>query len=74
MTMQRRMRHPLDIHRHRQHGLPVDNVRLKKREQLAGKLNLDDLMSRHIRLDQVNEGFESMKAGEVARSVILFDD
>ena len=41
---------------------------------LAGRLKLDDLLSRHIRLEEVNEAFESMKTGEVARQVILFDD
>ena len=40
---------------------------------LNGKLLLDDLISRRIRLDQINEAFEEMKSGEVARSVIVFD-
>jgi len=40
---------------------------------LNGKLHLDDLISRRIRLDQINEAFEEMKSGEVARSVIVFD-
>jgi S-(hydroxymethyl)glutathione dehydrogenase/alcohol dehydrogenase len=41
---------------------------------MQGRLNLDDLVSRRIRLDDINEGFEEMKRGEVARSVIVFDD
>ncbi len=38
-----------------------------------GRLNLDDLISRRIKLEQVNDAFEDLKKGEVARSVILFD-
>ena len=40
---------------------------------MQGRLNLDDLVSRRIRLDDINEGFEALKQGEVARSVIVFD-
>jgi S-(hydroxymethyl)glutathione dehydrogenase/alcohol dehydrogenase len=38
-----------------------------------GRLNLDDLISKRIKLEQVNDAFEDLKKGEVARSVILFD-
>ena len=40
---------------------------------LNGKLKLDDMISRRIKLEQINEAFDEMKAGEVARSVIVFD-
>ncbi|MGI8511965.1 MAG: zinc-binding dehydrogenase [Solirubrobacteraceae bacterium] len=40
---------------------------------MAGKLELDALISRTIALDEVNEAFASMGRGEVARSVILYD-
>ena len=40
---------------------------------LQGRLNLDDLVSRRIPLDGVNEAFEEMEKGAVARSVIVFD-
>jgi S-(hydroxymethyl)glutathione dehydrogenase/alcohol dehydrogenase len=40
---------------------------------LAGKLLLDDMISRRISLSEINEAFDEMKAGEVARSVIVFD-
>ena len=40
---------------------------------MQGRLNLDDLVSRRIRLEDINEGFEALKRGEVARSVIVFD-
>jgi Zn-dependent alcohol dehydrogenase len=38
---------------------------------LAGKLPLDDLISDRIALDDVNEAFEAMRAGQRTRSVIL---
>ena len=38
-----------------------------------GRLKLDEMVSRHGRRDDVNEAFRAMKAGEVARSVLLFD-
>jgi S-(hydroxymethyl)glutathione dehydrogenase / alcohol dehydrogenase len=37
-----------------------------------GKLKLDELISRTIGLEQVNEAFAAMKTGEVARSVIEY--
>ncbi len=41
--------------------------------QQAGALDLDRLVTRRIALDEVNDAFEAMEAGEVARSVIVFD-
>lgn len=40
---------------------------------LDGRLHLDEMVSKTIGLDEINEGFEDMKAGNVARSVIMFD-
>jgi Zn-dependent alcohol dehydrogenase len=37
-----------------------------------GDLKLDELISRTIKVDQVNEAFDAMKTGEVARSVIEY--
>ena len=37
-----------------------------------GELKLDELISREITLDDVNEAFDAMKTGEVARSVIVY--
>jgi NDMA-dependent alcohol dehydrogenase len=37
-----------------------------------GDLKLDELISRTISLEQVNEAFDAMKTGEVARSVISY--
>ncbi len=39
---------------------------------LAGKLHLDEMVSKRINLSQVNEAFTDMKSGSVARSVIIF--
>jgi S-(hydroxymethyl)glutathione dehydrogenase/alcohol dehydrogenase len=40
---------------------------------LAGRLNLDDLLSHRLALAEINEGFAALERGEVARSVIVFD-
>jgi S-(hydroxymethyl)glutathione dehydrogenase / alcohol dehydrogenase len=39
---------------------------------LQGRLNLDDMISKHDKLENVNDAFRAMKAGEVARTVIDF--
>ena len=39
---------------------------------LQGRLDLDNLISARITLDEVNDGFAAMQTGEVARSVIVF--
>jgi S-(hydroxymethyl)glutathione dehydrogenase/alcohol dehydrogenase len=36
------------------------------------RLKLDELVSRRIKLEQINEAFEWMEKGEVARSVIVY--
>lgn len=51
--------------------LPVDIPRLVD-HYLGGRLLLDELVSQHITLDRINEGFEAMKSGSLARSVIVF--
>jgi len=38
----------------------------------SGELKLDELISRTITLDEVNEAFDAMATGEVARSVIVY--
>ena len=40
---------------------------------MQGRLKLDEMISRRGRLEDVNEAFRAMKAGEVARSVLMFD-
>lgn len=39
---------------------------------MSGKLQLDDWVSDLIEIEQINEGFEAMKAGKVVRSIIDF--
>ena len=51
---------------------PVDMPRLVD-AYMAGKLKLDELISRRIRLEDVNSAFDELKRGELARSVIVFD-
>jgi S-(hydroxymethyl)glutathione dehydrogenase/alcohol dehydrogenase len=40
---------------------------------LQGRLKLDEMISVRGRLEDVNEAFRAMKAGEVARTVLMFD-
>ncbi len=40
---------------------------------LSGKLLLDQMISRHIKLADVNEALTALKTGEEARHVIMFD-
>jgi S-(hydroxymethyl)glutathione dehydrogenase/alcohol dehydrogenase len=39
---------------------------------MGKKLKLDELVTRRIKLDQINEAFQWMEKGEVARSVIVY--
>jgi S-(hydroxymethyl)glutathione dehydrogenase/alcohol dehydrogenase len=39
---------------------------------LRGRLNLDDLVSQTIALDEINEAYEALEGGGIARSVITF--
>jgi S-(hydroxymethyl)glutathione dehydrogenase / alcohol dehydrogenase len=43
------------------------------RAYLAGRLQLDPLVSRRIRLDEVNEGLAALRRGEVVRAVVTFE-
>jgi len=40
---------------------------------LQGRLNLDEMISKRGKLEDVNEAFRAMKAGEVARTVLMFE-
>jgi S-(hydroxymethyl)glutathione dehydrogenase/alcohol dehydrogenase len=40
---------------------------------LQGRLNLDDMVSKRDKLENINEAFGAMKRGEVARTVLMFD-
>ena len=37
----------------------------------TGRLDIGSMVSRHIKLDEVNDAFRAMEAGEVIRSVIV---
>jgi S-(hydroxymethyl)glutathione dehydrogenase / alcohol dehydrogenase len=51
---------------------PVDIPRLVD-FYMRGLLDLDSIVAERIPLTQINEGFEQMKKGDAARSVIVFD-
>ncbi len=40
---------------------------------MQGRLKLDEMISRRGKLEDVNEAFRAMKAGEVARTVLMFN-
>jgi S-(hydroxymethyl)glutathione dehydrogenase/alcohol dehydrogenase len=42
------------------------------RLQQAGHLDLEALVTRRIELDELNDAFRAMQAGEVARSIIVY--
>lgn len=52
-------------------NLPMDIPRILELYRL-GRLKLDELITRRLSLDQINEGFEAMLAGSVARSIVAF--
>ena len=39
---------------------------------MEGKLNIDDLITHHLSLERINDGFDLMKRGESIRSVVEF--
>jgi S-(hydroxymethyl)glutathione dehydrogenase/alcohol dehydrogenase len=51
---------------------PVDIPRLVD-FYMRGQLDLDSIIAERIPLEQINDGFEKMKKGDSARSVIVFD-
>jgi S-(hydroxymethyl)glutathione dehydrogenase/alcohol dehydrogenase len=51
---------------------PVDMPRLVD-FYMAGKLKLGEMISRRLKLEEVNSAFDDLKRGEVTRSVIMFD-
>ncbi len=40
---------------------------------MQGRLKLDEMVSARVPLERVNDAFEEMKRGQVARSVVVFD-
>jgi S-(hydroxymethyl)glutathione dehydrogenase/alcohol dehydrogenase len=43
------------------------------REYLEGQLKLDELITKRIRLEDINDGFSSLARGEGIRTVVMFD-
>ena len=43
------------------------------RSYLEGKLKLDELITRRIALEQINEGFDDLRMRRAIRTVIVFD-
>jgi S-(hydroxymethyl)glutathione dehydrogenase/alcohol dehydrogenase len=52
---------------------PRRDFPLLARAYLDGSLKLDELISRRIRLEEINEGFGALKRGETIRSVVILD-
>jgi len=51
---------------------PARDFPLLARLYLDGKLFLDELITRRIALDEINDGFAALKAGAAIRSVVMF--
>ena len=52
---------------------PRRDFPLLARAYLDGSLKLDELISRRIGLEEINDGFAALKRGETIRSVVVFD-
>src|SRR5579883_692284 len=52
---------------------PQRDFPLLARAYLDGSLKLDELISRRIALDEINDGFAALKRGDVVRAVVTFD-
>ncbi len=55
-------------------GNPFYDIPLLLSMYKAGKLNLDDMVTRQYRLEQVNEGYKDMLEGRNIRGIIRFTD
>lgn len=51
---------------------PARDFPLLARANLDGRLFLDELITRHIALAEINDGFAALKSGEAIRSVVMF--
>jgi S-(hydroxymethyl)glutathione dehydrogenase/alcohol dehydrogenase len=51
---------------------PARDFPLLARAYLDGKLMLDELISRRIRLNEIDDGFAALRRGETIRSVVTF--
>jgi S-(hydroxymethyl)glutathione dehydrogenase/alcohol dehydrogenase len=39
---------------------------------MDGRINIDDLITHHLKLEDINQGFDLMRAGKSIRSVVVF--
>jgi S-(hydroxymethyl)glutathione dehydrogenase/alcohol dehydrogenase len=53
--------------------IPAEDFPAMARWYLDGRLDLDGMVTRTISLDDLDEAFRVMLAGEVIRSVVRFD-
>jgi S-(hydroxymethyl)mycothiol dehydrogenase len=53
--------------------IPSEDFPEMARWALEGRLDLDGMVTRELRLDDLDEAFRAMLAGEVIRSVVVFD-
>ena len=51
---------------------PARDFPMLARAYLDGRLKLDQLITRRIALDEINDGFAALKAGAAIRSVVVF--
>jgi S-(hydroxymethyl)glutathione dehydrogenase/alcohol dehydrogenase len=51
---------------------PARDFPLLARAYLDGRLKLDELISRRLALDEINDGFAALERGETIRSVVMF--
>ncbi|MCO6419653.1 Zn-dependent alcohol dehydrogenase [Siccirubricoccus sp. KC 17139] len=51
---------------------PAEDFPLLAEAYLAGKLDLDSLITARIGLEEINQGFAALKRGEAIRSVVVF--
>lgn len=51
---------------------PARDFPFLARAALAGRLDLEGLISRRIALEEINAGFDALKRGETIRSVVMF--
>ena len=52
---------------------PQRDFPLLARAYLDGTLKLDELVSRRISLEEINDGFAALRRGEVVRAIVTFD-
>ena len=52
----------------------VTDFPILARSYLGGELKLDELITQRIALDDINRGFDDLRAGRAIRSVIVFGE